>query len=378
MILVIVTVLAVLHFAPPATPRVTRIPCAAGTFPGRVPPPDEHIFVGSDEGDCVYFDRTGKVVMRHPIGGCRDFIGDFATTQLPTSWGYLSRTGQIIQVDGANNLYPPSEGMARFQVPANRFPNISWKYGYIDLKEAVVSVKAIYDHGGNYSDGLARVNKGASNWNRGLVSGGRWGYIDRSGNIVIPITLQGAGDFSEGLAPAAVSFQRWGYIDRSGAWVIPPQFESAEPFSDGLARVRQDGKTVFVGRDGRVAVTSKYQPFKDFAGGLARVMSEEDDYWQGFIDHSGGLAVPTLFSEVKSFSEGLAAVSIGPTGGYRKWGFIDKSGAWVIEPRFFYANSFRGGLAKVYVYLGESHEEDFYIDRTGKQVWPVTKGADGK
>lgn len=379
-ILVPVAGIALWYFAQPRAPRVVRIPCAEGTFPGRIPPPEEPILPASDRG-CVYIDSTGQVVMRPPTEMCYEFIDGFAPTlwgDFETQWGYLARDGTGIRIDGLERVEPPSEGMALIRVPANRVFSISWKFGYVDLVNATVPIPPKYDNGGEFSEGLARVNRGASNWNRGYITGGRWGYVDRAGNEVIPITLHGAGDFSEGLAPAATAYARWGYIDRAGAWVIPPQFESAEPFLGGLARVGRGDKTVFVGRDGNVVVTPEYRPMEDYAEGLARVMAEEEnDYMQSFIGRSGALAIPLQFAEVKSFSEGLSAVSFGLAGGQSSWGFIDKSGTFIIEPRFYYAESFRGGLARVSVYLGDSQRKRLYIDRTGQQIWPPTDGASG-
>lgn len=39
---------------------------------------------------------------------------------------------------------------------------------------------------------------------------------------------------------------RWGYIDRSGALVIAPQFVAAADFSEGLAAVRSCNKVRFI------------------------------------------------------------------------------------------------------------------------------------
>ncbi|MDR1197724.1 MAG: WG repeat-containing protein [Prevotellaceae bacterium] len=44
-----------------------------------------------------------------------------------------------------------------------------------------------YDYGYSFSEGLAAVNKGgewSANWS--MMVGGRWGFIDTSGNLIIP------------------------------------------------------------------------------------------------------------------------------------------------------------------------------------------------
>lgn len=58
--------------------------------------------------------------------------------------------------------------------------------------------------------------------------------------------------FSEGRARVRRD-GRWGFVDRAGEPVIPPRFARAWDFRDGLARVRfSDGQTGYVTRDGRV------------------------------------------------------------------------------------------------------------------------------
>jgi len=65
---------------------------------------------------------------------------------------------------------------------------------------------------------------------------GREGFINRTGQIVVPLCFDAVGEFSEGLA----RFERdgrWGYIDPTGNIVIKPTFPWAEEFHEGLAHV---------------------------------------------------------------------------------------------------------------------------------------------
>ncbi len=66
---------------------------------------------------------------------------------------------------------------------------------------------------------------------------GRYGYIDRTGRVVIPPQYVAADNFSEGLAGVRLSEEKYGYIDTSGKMVISPQFEIAGDFFEGLAKV---------------------------------------------------------------------------------------------------------------------------------------------
>src|SRR5689334_1522004 len=61
---------------------------------------------------------------------------------------------------------------------------------------------------------------------------GKYGFMDKSGNVVIQPQFEQASLFSEGFAPVRTG-QRWGYVDRHGNMAIAPQFDMADPFSDG-------------------------------------------------------------------------------------------------------------------------------------------------
>src|SRR6266496_4941923 len=82
----------------------------------------------------------------------------------------------------------------------------------------------------------------------------KWGYVDRSGQVIVDLKYSVLGRFSEGLASAAMLDPklkarrhfggrgaalalRWGYVDRSGKVVIPLKFLDAGDFSEGLANV---------------------------------------------------------------------------------------------------------------------------------------------
>lgn len=57
-------------------------------------------------------------------------------------------------------------------------------------------------------------------------------------------------DFCEGLAPAVLSGEKYGYIDKTGRVVIQPQFHFASSFSNGVAFVAIDGKPGYIDKAG--------------------------------------------------------------------------------------------------------------------------------
>jgi hypothetical protein len=57
----------------------------------------------------------------------------------------------------------------------------------------------------------------------------KWGYIDKTGRLIIPFKFDGAGNFSEGLAAVSIK-DKTGYIDKTGKFVISPRFISGFSF----------------------------------------------------------------------------------------------------------------------------------------------------
>ena len=71
----------------------------------------------------------------------------------------------------------------------------------------------------------------------------KYGFIDKSGKVVIEPQFDDAGGFSEGLARVEKD-GKWGFIDKSGKVVIEPQFDEVGDFSEGFGKVKKDGKVV--------------------------------------------------------------------------------------------------------------------------------------
>ena len=213
-----------------------------------------------------------------------------------------------------------------------------------------------------------------------VAQNSKWGYIDRTGKIVIEPQFLLAGDYSEGMAVVLEGDPNdpdLGYIDETGKVVIKPQYDSsgglalagnASRFSDGLAAVQKrakngEGKFVYIDKQGNLAIKAEFDFAHQFSEGLAcvRIDKSGSEKW-GYIDRTGKMVVAPQFDAVRDFSEGLAAVRIGePKKG--KWGFIDKTGKLVIKPQYHTALDFSEGLAAV----GTAGNMG-YIDRSGKTI----------
>ena len=93
-----------------------------------------------------------------------------------------------------------------------------------------------------------------------------------------------------------------------------------------------------------------------FHDGLA-VVSKEDTF--GFIDLSGKLTIPLIYTSAKSFGNQLAPVC----NSKNIWGYINRSNKVSIPFQYNYADSFTEGTARVM-----KGGKWVYIDSLGKIV----------
>jgi CHAT domain-containing protein/tetratricopeptide (TPR) repeat protein/WD40 repeat protein len=191
---------------------------------------------------------------------------------------------------------------------------------------------------------------------------GKWGYINKGGDIVVPPQFKFGALFSEGLATADKDNQ-FGFIDKNGKMVIRPQFSPpVGQFSEGLAIVAIGDKYGYIDKTGHIAIAPAFLTAYPFSDGLALVeVPRKSGY--GYIDKSGQIIIHPRFAAAHPFSEGLAAVE-----NHGMWGYIDRTGNMVIEPQFESAQSFSEGLAEVRLPGGAQG----YIDKTGKIVIKAT------
>jgi hypothetical protein len=161
-------------------------------------------------------------------------------------------------------------------------------YAIIDQKGRVVVQLPGDLHGGQrtgFSEGLAAVSKLDSD-------PVLYGFIDKTGAVVIEPQFDEVLPFSEGLAPAAVmdhGVRKYGYIDKTGAWVIQPQYDIAFPFQEGLAAVG----TLLPGRFGHPG--DDLYSFIDKAGKVVIKLQQGQVPWEETPQKAG-------------FSGGVAAV----------------------------------------------------------------------
>ena len=144
------------------------------------------------------------------------------------------------------------------------------KTGYIDQSGNVVIPLKLEHLGGNYAgefhDGRLEI----------AVSDGV--YVDTTGKKVIDKGFYRGWDFSEGLAVAMrKGEEKWGYIDKTGEFVISPRFATSPngyvwSFADGFAKIEVSGKVGYIDHSGEFAIVPRFLDGESFRDGMARII----------------------------------------------------------------------------------------------------------
>lgn len=190
-----------------------------------------------------------------------DYLSDFATRMKITNgvrteqrlavcrlngkYGIVNSEGKQIQPMGFDELRndvsdPSSKELPDMGAARDLHVRIGDKWGVLTADgEQLAEVK--FDSVGVFHDGLAVV-KAAE----------RYGYIDRSGAIVIPIQWMAAYDFSEGLAALRVDKKHFQFINTAGTVVIKSKkYDNVGRFRNGVCRVVKGGKVKWIDTRGK-------------------------------------------------------------------------------------------------------------------------------
>ena len=138
------------------------------------------------------------------VGATKSYSGD-------DGWGYIDRTGKWAiapQFEWASSF---RENLAPVNPRRNR--------GYIDPTGAYVLRPPMPEAEEDCATAWGDFAEGLPRWK----FGGKYGFIDRSGKVVIEPTFDLTFHFSDGVAAVLIR-EKWGYIDRLGNYVWTPTF----------------------------------------------------------------------------------------------------------------------------------------------------------
>jgi hypothetical protein len=283
----------------------------------------------SADGKYGFINEDGKYVVNPIYKDASNFSEGLACVVMENGKPqFIDKKNKIIfTVDKAEFCCGFKEGLARIKVKG--------KWGFID-KTGKVVVNPIYDDAKDFNDGLAAVSKKDQKKNELL-----WGYIDKNGAVKINFQfvkdkekiLCDPGSFSDGLAFTSSDGKQWGCIDKEGKYQINPQFEGdfGNPyvFKNGLSVVSQGGSYGYIDKKGKYVINPQFKNAMRFSRNNLAAVQNSDGKW-GFVNNEGKYEINPQFDEVsEGFFGDVAFVKSSD-----KYGIIDKKGLYVINPQF--------------------------------------------
>lgn len=157
-----------------------------------------------DKQICTFVNAKGEQVIEKTYEGAQPFVDGVAAVSVDGKWGCIDANGQTVIQPTYQSLLSIGNERILFL--------LGDKFGLLDTK-GVVRAQAEYESANlEYSYGQMSL------WNEGwlpVAKDGKWGYIDKNGNVKLSFQYQNANMFSDGLAVVEQS-ERYTVIDTKG------------------------------------------------------------------------------------------------------------------------------------------------------------------
>lgn len=267
----------------------------------------------SDNRGYGYINSEGKEVIPCQYKMALPFSEDLAAVKdkKTDKWGYINKKGEI--VIPFQYRYPRSftEGYAFVEKEEN-------KWSYIDTKGKNIIPWDDYFTGYNFFvNGLAQIK-----------SGGKYGFINYNGKIVIPCIFDHASYFY-GKYAVVEKDKNYGVINREGKYVINPTYSWISSIVDSYVFVKNNNLNGVVDISGKQIIPCEYSSIIKYAGDNIFIVRTADknglNQKFGFKHANGQDVTKYEYDEAYGFKLGLASVKKDG-----KWGFINKEGDVVI------------------------------------------------
>ncbi len=283
------------------------------------------------------------------------------------------------QFSNCSNIFV--DGLLRYE---KTDPGGATRYGYIDENGKIIT-DAVFDDTlesvyFSSHDPLSDVPKTT----QALIpvkKGGKWGYINRTGKVIIDFKYESANVFSEGKACVKLA-NKWGYINMKGQNIIPFSFDEAYNFINGASCVSSNDKYGFINDKGNWLAEPAYNYLNSAVLGSAFDHTDmiifdiaEGQGLLKMVNNSVKIVAQPTYSKIFPFRKDEAFYVInekdsqGNYTGKSKMGYLDKCGEKLI--------SWSGDGQEVYGALSEGLRAVFddnnkwgYIDKDKKTVIP--------
>ena len=264
-----------------------------------------------------YYDKFGQEQIKASFSEAFGFSHGIARVQVGEKQTFINKLGEF--------LFPPKYEELNFLTENSVVYLDDEYYGLKSLDEKEI-LPAQYDFIGPLSDGLAMiVEDGAigyidasgkiiitprfdefanSSFLGRFENGvaivrykGKMGVIDKTGKFVVKNIYSEMGKNSD-----LIAFNKgklWGYLDRSGKIVIQPKYNWSESFVKGVAIVVMDGKQGLISTSGKELIAIDYDEISRIESNFFIIEKEAK---RGLVNEIGTLIVPVEYQEIRQLN----------------------------------------------------------------------------
>lgn len=293
-----------------------------------------------------YIDLSGNLVI-----GCYDILGDFsdglvyARNSGSDVFYFLDRKGEIVLT---------------MKYPTANDPDAVALYDFFHEKKTLIS-----DWPAHSQDHVVRTN---------MANDGFYHHFSLA-----------FCEFHDGLCPYAENTSdgiKFGFYDKSGNIVIPAQFDFASRFYGGIS-FYSNGNNIYDCKSGILTTSGEKIEIGDFYWDFGFESEPHEELFAirankrngkpntngkyGFVDREGNIVIAPQFDSIRSFENGMAGVCIG----FKK-GFVNYKGEYIIPAEYDHAYRFdKHGLCIVSKFGEYDRLLNGIIDKSGNVIAPL-------
>jgi len=240
-----------------------------------------------------FIDKEGKLAIKSQYDYVGKFSQGYAAVIFFPKMGYIDKYGNM----AINPSYEPYVNIRDFPPKENN--NDKKIYNWLIYQQLGYEGIFAVEGAPEYDDmsAWAALNVSAFSEDRSLARNADnklLGYISYDNilnrDFVIPSQFEDAFPFSQGFAAVKMNNKKWGFIDKTGLLVIDAVFDDALSFSEGKAGVKVEKKWGYIDTDGNFAIAPYFDFVLKYYNGLAWV---EKDNVRGYIRDNGDYAWPS-------------------------------------------------------------------------------------
>ena len=324
--------------------------------------------VKAEWAQVLEFEENGLCKVR--MSGKKKEHGASEGVDDPAVWG-------LIDMEGRQVVAPEWEEINNFG-PYNVTAAMRDDQWFLIDREGktLVDLKSDYEYVGGFGEnGLARVVQGEMDEDFGVIRDAKYGWIDQTGRLVIPLDWSEGENFDhQGLALVARD-GKWGWINGEGEVVLPLKWQEASSFDKwGRASVMKNDMWGMIDREGNFLIEPAWSSVRSMEGSD---YIEVSDFRRnkGIIDQNGEIIVEPKWNYIEGYDEkGYVPV----LGQGAEWHLLDSEGnlIFMLESlsAFYYDSNDLAAITDPYVDPGYRGLTTAWINRRGDTVIDVPEG----